>query len=96
MQLSSSQKNLLDILINDEKKVNNKLYSASPYWKYKTKRSLRYLKKYGLTNFRGIDSGVGTSFADNIVLDTRKELGTKGKLISWITHLPIINKIFGA
>ena len=94
MQINSSQKNLLDILIKDEKKVKNKLYSAGPYWKYKTKRSLYWLKKKGLNNFRGIDSCVGTSFADNIVLDTRKELGFKGKLVSWITQLPIISRIY--
>ena len=53
-----SQKLLVD-LINDEKKLNNYLYSGGPYWRHKNKRTIYQLKKKGLSNFRGIDSGVG-------------------------------------
>ena len=41
--MSNKTKNnylLLNSLVNDEKKINRKLYSAGPYWGYKTKKIL--------------------------------------------------------
>ena len=66
--LSDKQKFLLNSLVKDENKHNTKLYSAGPYWKYKTKKILYWLKKVGIHEFRGFNSGVGTSYTDNIVL----------------------------
>ena len=94
MSLNISQKKLLDNLISDEKKFNKKLYSAGPYWDYKAKKIIYWLKKRGLENFRGLNSGVATSYADNVVLDIRNELGFKGRLLSKFTNLPFIKNIF--
>ena len=94
MTLNFEQAKLLDNLLVDEKKVDNKLYSAGPYWKYKTKKILYWLKKKGLNDFRGSDSGVGTSYTDNIVLDARNELGLRGRIIGYLTRLPFISKIY--
>ena len=69
---------LLDELIKDERKVNRVLYSSGPYWDYKNKRAALEIKKKGLKDFRGLTSGIGTSFADNLTLDIRNELGIKG------------------
>jgi len=93
-KLNEKQISLLYEMVKDEKTQNQNLYSAGPYWKYKTKKILYCLKKYGLQNFRGINSGVGTSYADNLVLDIRNELGFKGRLVSIFTRLPFISKIF--
>ena len=73
---------MLDSLVNDEKKINQKLYSAGPYWEYKTKKILYNIKKRGINNFRGFDSGAGSSYTDNIILDYRNELGIKGRILS--------------
>ncbi len=87
---------LLKSLIEDEKKNDAKLYSAGPYWSYKNKKTIYQLEENGLKNFRGINSGVGTSFADNLILDIRNELNLKGRLISLFTKLPFLKKIYEA
>ena len=94
MKLNVNQSNLLVNLLVDEKNVNNQLYSAGPYWKYKTKKIIYWLKKKGLSNFRGSNSGVGTSYTDTVVVDARIELGFKGRIISYLTKLPYINRIY--
>lgn len=85
---------LLDELLKDEKKNNRKLYSSGPYWDYKNSRTTSEIKKKGLKDFRGLSAGIGTSFADNLVLDVRNELNIKGKLVSKIFSFPLVNKIF--
>lgn len=87
---------LLDELIKDEKKIDKLLYSSGQYWAYKNKRAILEIKKKGLKNFRGLTSGIGTSFADNLTLDIRNELGIKGRIIGKLFSLPILNKIFNA
>ena len=87
---------MLDELIKDEKKIDKKLYSVGPYWDYKKKKSIIEIKKKGLKDFRGISSGIGTSFADNLVLDIRNELDYKGRILGKILSLPKLNKIFDA
>ena len=62
---------LLNELIKDEKKNDKALYSSGPYWDYKNSRAVIEIKKKGLNDFRGINAGIGTSFADNLVLDIR-------------------------
>ncbi len=85
---------LLDILIKDEKKNDNKLYSSGPYWKYKNKKTISEIKKEGLKDFRGISSGIGTSFTDNLVLDIGNELNFRGRLVRKIFSLPVLRIIF--
>jgi len=85
---------LLDELLKDEKKINKILYTAGPHWNYKLNKIVSEIKKKGIKNFRGINSGLGTSFADNVVLDIRNELGLKGRIISKILSLPFLKKIF--
>ena len=85
---------LLDELIKDERKVNRVLYSSGPYWDYKNKRAALEIKKKGLKDFRGLTSGVGTSFADNLTLDIRNNLNIKGRIVGKIFSLPILSKIF--
>ena len=85
---------LLDLLIKDEKKIDKELYSSGPYWNYKNSRTIIEIKKKGLEDFRGITSGIGTSFADNLVLDIRNEFNIKGRIIGKIFSLPLLNTIF--
>tara|TARA_A100001015_G_C15016412_1_gene725754 strand:- start:1522 stop:2541 length:1020 start_codon:yes stop_codon:yes gene_type:complete len=85
---------LLNKLINDQKKVDKKLYLSGPYWNYKNSKTIFQLRKKGLKNFRGLESGVGTSFADNLILDFRNELNFKGRIVSSFLNIPYINKIF--
>ena len=87
---------LLQTLLKDEKNINKDLYSSGPYWDYKNIRTVTELKKKGLKDFRGTSAGIGTSFTDNIVLDIRNELNIKGRLISSILSLPLINRIFSS
>jgi len=83
--LENSSKNLLQTLIDDERKINKKLYSAGPYWDYKCKKIYNQICKKSLHNFRGLNSGVGTSYSDNIVSDIRNELGLRGRLLNFLT-----------
>ena len=85
---------LLNLLIKDEKKINRKLYSSGPYWSYKNLKTIYQIKKRGISDFRGISSGVGTSFTDNLPSDIRNELGFKGRLLGNIFEIPILSKIF--
>ena len=85
---------LLNELINDEKKIDKSLYSSGPYWDHKNSRAIIEIKKKGLNDFRGINAGIGTSFADNLVLDIRNEFNIKGRIIGKIFSLPLLNIIF--
>tara|TARA_Y100000816_G_C26100532_1_gene583112 strand:- start:1274 stop:2290 length:1017 start_codon:yes stop_codon:yes gene_type:complete len=85
---------LLDILLCDEKKVNKQLYSSGPYWKYKTKKATNQIRKKGIDNFRNMNSGVGTSFSDNIILDIRNEYNLLGRIASSLLSLPVMGRIF--
>lgn len=87
---------LLDNLIKDEKKINKLLYSSGPYWDYKNSKAILEIRKRGLGDFRGTSAGIGTSFADNLVLDTRNELNIKGRIIGKIFSFPILNKVFNS
>ena len=86
--------NLLKKLIEDEKKNDKNLYSAGPYWDYKNSRAILEIKKKGLNNFRGYAAGIGSSFADSLILDIRNELNTKGKIVSKLFSLFSFDKIF--
>ena len=85
---------LLNLLIKDEKKIDKELYSSGPYWNYKNRRAIIEIKKKGLKDFRGLTAGIGTSFADNLVLDIRNEFNMKGRIVGKIFSLPILNIIF--
>jgi len=85
---------LLEKLIEEEEKNNKELYSSGPYWNYKNNRAIFEIKKKGLNNFRGLNAGIGTSFADNLVLDVRNELNLKGRIVGKIFSLPFIKKLF--
>ena len=85
---------LLNLLIKDEKKIDRELYSSGPYWTYKNRRAIIEIKKKGLEDFRGITAGIGTSFADNLVLDIRNEFNIKGRIVGKIFSLPLLNIIF--
>lgn len=85
---------LLKSLIKDEKKINKLLYSSGPYWDYKNSIAIREISRKGLGDFRGTSAGIGTSFADNLVLDIRDALYFKGRIVGKIFSLPILNKIF--
>ena len=85
---------LLNTLVADEKKNDRNLYSSGPYWDYKNSRTLIELKKKGLKDFRGLSSSVGSSFADNLTVDIRDEFNLKGRIVSKLFSLPLINTIF--
>ena len=89
-------RNLLETLIIDEKKTNRKLYSSGPIWDYKNKKSIYQLKKKSINNFRGLNSGVATSFSDNLVYDIRNEYNWRGRLVSKFLSIPIIKSVFNS
>ena len=89
-------KMLIDELIKDEKSFDRSLYSSGPYWNYKNSRAVIEIKKKGLSDFRGMTAGVGTSFSDNYVLDIRNEFNIKGRIVGKIFSLPLLNVIFNS
>ena len=62
---------LFDIMIKESSKLK-KIYRPGPYWSGKTKSAVNEIKKYGLNEFRGIKSGLATSYSDNAYIDIRK------------------------
>ena len=83
---------LLEKLITDEKKIDKELYSSGPYWDYKNSKAIYEIRKKGLSEFRGKNAGIGTSFADNIVHDVRNELNFKvGFLLNFFHSRFLIN-----
>ena len=86
--------NLLKELIKDEKKNNPNLYSSGPYWRYKNKKTIKEINTKGINKFRDFTTGIGTSFADNLILDIRNELNFFGKLVSNLFSFPFIKDIF--
>jgi len=85
---------LLNTLIKDEKNINKELYSLGSFWSHKTNSAISNIKKKGLKDFRGLISGVGTGFSDNIVLDIENELNLIGRIVKKLIHrLPLINTI---
>ena len=72
---------------------------------FKKRKSTTYFNEYNrmetttkkdLKDFRGISSGIGTSFSDNLVVDFRNELDFKGRILGKILSLTKVNKIFDA
>jgi putative sugar O-methyltransferase len=90
------QEKLLKML-EDERKVDKDFYSAGPYWKHKTKVIANQLFKKGMKGFRGFDSGVGTSFTDNVTADIRNEydVGWRKWLVKFL-HIYPITSIYDA
>ena len=84
---------LLNKLIQDEKKINRDLYSSGPYWDYKNKKTIYQIKKWGIQDFRGMNTGIGTSYADNIVCDARNEFNIRGRIIASLFSLPLLRTI---
>ena len=54
-------------------------------------KDLHQLKKYNLNGFRGLYSGVGTSFVDNLVTNVENELNIFGRLAFNFFKLPFLN-----
>tara|TARA_Y100000389_G_C17390440_1_gene479572 strand:+ start:105 stop:1133 length:1029 start_codon:yes stop_codon:yes gene_type:complete len=86
----------IEDLVKDEKKIDKSLYSSGPYWGRKNRRTIQEIKRKGLNDFRGVSAGIGTSFADNEVLDIRNEFNIKGRIVGKIFSFPLLNKIFDA
>ena len=64
---------LLDTLMNDQSKAHS-LYKPGIYWQESTKRSVREIRLEGLSEFRSSSSNIGTSYADNFIIDRRISL----------------------
>ena len=94
MGLNKDQNKLLNIFEEHSILQGKNIFNPGPYWDYKAKKILYYLRKKGLNNFRGFNSGVGTSYCDNKIVDIRNELGQRGRLVSLFFSLPIVKKIF--
>lgn len=61
---------LLDLMINDASKVEG-VYRPGSYWLKKTKAIFNEIKKFGMQDFRGVSSAIGTSYCDNAYVDIR-------------------------
>ena len=85
---------LLNALVNDEKKFNENLYSPGKYWKKKSDKILREIKRCGFQNFRGLNNGIGSSYTDSLIYDIRNELNYPLKFISLILKFPYLSNIF--
>ena len=64
---------LLTILLEDAK-TQPALYNPGPYWHLKSKIAANQIRRHGIEDFRGYKSSIGTSFADNVYVDTRNAL----------------------
>jgi putative sugar O-methyltransferase len=88
---------LLRMMTRDAERAPD-LYRPGPYWDRKSRRACKELSRHGLAGFRGIDSGVATSFGDNPLVDIRSAYRSGGKdsLKRALTALPLFKDIFQA
>ena len=84
---------LLKQLLIDENNNDKSLYSSGDYWVKKNIKTIYHLKNKNLENFRGMNSGVGTSFADNIVINIENEINLLGRLIFNFFKLPFLKHL---
>ncbi len=86
---------LLEQMLKDEKLNNMQLYSAGRYWQFKCRNIIDQILKNGLSDFRGYNSGVGTSYCDNVIINLWNEDPSKiNKLLKWcVYNLPFIKRI---
>lgn len=74
----------------------NSLNSPGPYWEKTARRSIREIRKRGLSSFRDFGSNVGESYADSPIIDIRPSL--QGPLRSvlrfFISKIFPFNKVF--
>ena len=84
---------LFNKLLKDEKKVDATLYTSGPMWRYQNFKISYQIRKKGLNNFRGIESGVGSGYCDNVMYDIRNELNFNGRLAAKLFDLPFIKKL---
>ena len=88
---------LLKTLIEENKKISNlNEYYFNKGWSKKAKTTIAELNKKGLKNFRGMHSGVSSSFGDNLVSDARNEYSGILKKFLKLFSLPFIKNIFNA
>ena len=85
---------LFKALLEDEKKQNKELYSSGKYWAKKNLKIIDQIKRKKLKNFRGLNSGVGTSYTDNVVTNIANELNFFGRLAFQLFRLPFLNRLF--
>lgn len=64
---------LLQAMLRDARR-QPAIYQPGPFWRSKARAAVRQIERHGLDDFRGEDSGVGTSFADNLYVDFRTTL----------------------
>lgn len=86
---------LLESMTTDQSKQPS-LYHPGIYWLKKTKNTIAQIKEYGILNFRGTDTAIGTSYTDSKLLDIRNSLNSTIllKLIKLFTELYPFNKIY--
>lgn len=86
---------LLENLIKDERKINKDLYSAGPYWRKRAKRAIFAIKKYGVSDFRSVDSNIGVGFVDNENIDARNSYFINlEKFLTYLINIYPFRKIF--
>ncbi len=62
---------ILDLMLADSKN-QPPLYNPGPYWMPRAKNAANEIKRCGISKFRGSDSFIGMSYADNLFLDNRQ------------------------
>ena len=88
---------LLSLMVNDATKAES-IYRPGPYWLSKTKSIFNEIKKFGLHEFRGMNSSVGTSYCDNAYVDMRgtQNYFPRNLLTYFFRNVYPFNKLFDA
>jgi putative sugar O-methyltransferase len=86
---------LLELMLKDARKEKD-IYQPGPYWRQKTKNAVNELRRCGLSDFRGSNSGVAISFGDNVYVDTRNSYnsGLRSLFRKIYKYIPPFNRIF--
>lgn len=69
-QTIPSDYGLLRTMVGDSKMVPA-IYRPGSYWQAKTEIATREIEQFGLEDFRGSTNSIGTSYADNALIDIR-------------------------
>lgn len=90
-----NQPRLLEPMLKTQRK-SSYLFKPGPYWQKNTLRSVREIRKKGISNFRSFENNSGQAFTDSPFVDIRPayNIGIRRVVFLCCTRIPLISKVF--
>jgi putative sugar O-methyltransferase len=86
---------LLDLMLTDSKK-QPPLYSSGSTWNRTARKSVKDIKRCGISEFRGSTNTVGQRFADPLIMDARNDYHYGFKyILQGVTRIYPLSRLYG-